>query len=75
MPLRPNLLTQSPQCHLPQSMKDKLKRMAKLTRDYHKNLENEGLSQHQSKEEHETKTKTFLQNISVMQKIQKLAAF
>ncbi len=47
-----------------------MKRMAQLTRDYHKNLQNKGLSNTNNHEEHKNKTNTFLQNIPREQTVQ-----
>jgi hypothetical protein len=43
--------------------------MAKITRNHHENLQEEGLDKNQNHEEHKTRTKTFLSHIPDEQKI------
>jgi len=45
------------------------KKMSQVARDYHENLQNEGLDQNQNPEEHKNKTKTFLNHIPDEQRI------
>ena len=45
------------------------KKMSRVARDYHENLQNEGLDQNQNPEEHKNKTKTFLNHIPDEQRI------
>jgi hypothetical protein len=54
----------------PLQFKHQTKRMANLARDYHENLQNEGLSHTANQKEHENKTLTFLQHILQEQKVQ-----
>jgi hypothetical protein len=44
--------------------------MANLARDYHKNLQNEGLSHTANQKEHKNKTLAFLRHIPREQKVQ-----
>ena len=54
----------------PPQFERQTKRMAQLTRDYHDNLQNEGLYNINNQEEHENKTNAFLQNIPREQTVQ-----
>jgi len=45
--------------------------MAKLTRNYHKNLQNEGINPQEDREIHNQKTKQFVQEVPNAQKLDK----
>ncbi len=54
----------------PPQFERETKRMAKLAWDYHKNLQNEGISHTNTQKEHENKMHVFLQHIPLEQTVQ-----